>query len=590
MLRALCFLFTLLISLFTKASPEKFKEYLQLAEEGNVIAQYAIARNYFYGNHVEQSIEQSIYWYSKAVENKKQTNSDEQLEMLYFLGMLFDSGYYVEQSNEKAEEYYQKLRSLIKVKPSKERKYLNLLIDRTIANLGKNKLQLDSAQCDIRIQLITDSIDEGIGQYFYKSINNLPVNNSANLCLLVTHETKIFNYCDEGSCELNTKAVATKFHPSDIIILASSEFEKRYAQAEASPDTAVISTSPKIEPKSIAHEFLHLFEIFDHYPLPSGTDWGMCQPYFKSKNLLTLPSSLTAEHGSEIRKHIPWTVNKDVPITNNQTLGTPSEFSNERGLFRVNTCDEFEAVQAFKPLSVRTIMSLDSLYIPEYYQSIVTDTYAKKSHFSGKTSWHMADKFSETDNFAETLKWYSLAAEQGNSHSQLTLSSIYADGDKLDKDQEKSLYWLQRSAEGGNSQAQQQLGWIYKEGKLLTENQQKSFAWFKKAAENGEVYSQSMVGSAYLKGVGIDKNSKEAAYWLNLAAERGNAYAQTILAGMFIAGDGLEQSDDLAFFWYSKASEQGDATASRALKWMEENNRPKKNRALDKGSDHIGKL
>ena len=68
-------------------------------------------------------------------------------------------------------------------------------------------------------------------------------------------------------------------------------------------------------------------------------------------------------------------------------------------------------------------------------------------------------------DYKTSVKWYSLAAEQGNADAQSSLGLMYRKGDGVPQDYKTALKWYRLAAEQGYARAQSNLGVMYAEGK-----------------------------------------------------------------------------------------------------------------------------
>ena len=57
---------------------------------------------------------------------------------------------------------------------------------------------------------------------------------------------------------------------------------------------------------------------------------------------------------------------------------------------------------------------------------------------------------------AEAVRWYRLAAEQGNAGAQLNLGAMYSNGEGVPQDDAEAVRWYRLAAEQGNAGAQLQ--------------------------------------------------------------------------------------------------------------------------------------
>ena len=64
-------------------------------------------------------------------------------------------------------------------------------------------------------------------------------------------------------------------------------------------------------------------------------------------------------------------------------------------------------------------------------------------------------------NYAEALKWYRLAADQGDASAQNNLGVMYAKGQGVPQNYAEALKWYRLAADQGNASAQSNLGFMY---------------------------------------------------------------------------------------------------------------------------------
>ena len=101
-------------------------------------------------------------------------------------------------------------------------------------------------------------------------------------------------------------------------------------------------------------------------------------------------------------------------------------------------------------------------------------------------------------NPEKALKWYSLAAKNGNQDAQNELAYMYYTGNGVPQDLEKGAELFLESAYNGSSTAQYNIGLIYYSGEGFGEVDLKSaYAWIAIAASNGN--QQALGALNYLK-------------------------------------------------------------------------------------------
>ena len=170
-------------------------------------------------------------------------------------------------------------------------------------------------------------------------------------------------------------------------------------------------------------------------------------------------------------------------------------------------------------------------------------------------------QYYEKKDYAEAVKWFRQAAEQGNAYAQSRLGRCYYDGEGVTQNYEEAVKWFRLAAEQGNAFAQRNLGYCYHKGLGVTKNQVEAVKWNRVAAEQGDADAQFNLGLAYKNGEGVIKDYIESAKWYRLAAEQGDADAQNNLGVCYEDGQGVTKDFGEAVKWYRRAAEQGNATA-----------------------------
>jgi TPR repeat protein len=129
-------------------------------------------------------------------------------------------------------------------------------------------------------------------------------------------------------------------------------------------------------------------------------------------------------------------------------------------------------------------------------------------------------------DYAEAVKWYRKAAEQGNAIAQFSLGNKYLNGEGVSQDYAEAVKWYRKAAEQGYARAHLNLGWMYYDGRGVTQDYAEAAKWYRKAAEQGHAKAQFNLGFMYDEGTGVTQDYAEALKWYRKAAEQGNAIAQ----------------------------------------------------------------
>ncbi len=163
-------------------------------------------------------------------------------------------------------------------------------------------------------------------------------------------------------------------------------------------------------------------------------------------------------------------------------------------------------------------------------------------------------------DLAEAVKWYTLAAAQGDSSSKAYLESL------------KDVIPLLEPAEKGDTEAQYKLAHYIADhseiGNLSDHSRSDAIRkWLLKAAENGhraaqvelaESYGYFENGNWWIAGV---NDFAEAAKWYRKAAEQGDPMAQGMLGWLYATGRGVDKDLKTAVEWFRKGAAQGNAEA-----------------------------
>ena len=150
-------------------------------------------------------------------------------------------------------------------------------------------------------------------------------------------------------------------------------------------------------------------------------------------------------------------------------------------------------------------------------------------------------------DYKEAVKWYQLAAEQGDADAQYRLGISYKKGQGVLQDYKEAVKWLLKSAEQKNINS-------VKAQRLIRTSYHKLH---KEVAEQGDSYAQRFLGDSYYLGLGVTQDYAEAAKWYKKAAEQWDSVSQIILGAMYKKGKGIPKDFVEAYKWFSIAGETG---------------------------------
>jgi TPR repeat protein len=88
------------------------------------------------------------------------------------------------------------------------------------------------------------------------------------------------------------------------------------------------------------------------------------------------------------------------------------------------------------------------------------------------------------------------------------------------QDYAEAVRWYRKAAEQGLTAAQQILGAMYDVGKGTQKNAGEAVHWYREAAESGDPIAQYILGVMYQTGDGVPQDYVQAYVWLDRAARQ----------------------------------------------------------------------
>ena len=88
-------------------------------------------------------------------------------------------------------------------------------------------------------------------------------------------------------------------------------------------------------------------------------------------------------------------------------------------------------------------------------------------------------------DYAEAVKWYRLAADQGKAKAQYNLGNMYDNGQGVPQDYAEAVKWWRLAADQGYAKAQISLGWMYEYGNSVLQDNVMAHMWYNIASANG---------------------------------------------------------------------------------------------------------
>ena len=99
----------------------------------------------------------------------------------------------------------------------------------------------------------------------------------------------------------------------------------------------------------------------------------------------------------------------------------------------------------------------------------------------------------------------------------------------FEKDYAEAVRWWRKAAEQGHAQAQNWLGFCHYYGQGVKKDYAEAVRWFSMSAEQGYDKAQNWLGFCYYHGQGVEKDNEEAVRWFRKAAAQGHSGAKDYL-------------------------------------------------------------
>ena len=195
-------------------------------------------------------------------------------------------------------------------------------------------------------------------------------------------------------------------------------------------------------------------------------------------------------------------------------------------------------------LQVRPKGSDSSLTTSKVRSSLITRGRRDAAALAERSSPKPTDAISETRRLAE----------QGDAEAQSDLAYWYLRGEGVPLDYAEAVKWFSKAAEQGDWDAREMLLFEFPQ-----DYAQAAMKWRREAGEQGHAEAQYILATAYRTGSGVPEDYAEAARWYRRAAEQGHAVAQYSLGAAYFDGEGVPQDHVQAYMWLILAAARGAA-------------------------------
>ena len=100
---------------------------------------------------------------------------------------------------------------------------------------------------------------------------------------------------------------------------------------------------------------------------------------------------------------------------------------------------------------------------------------------------------------AQAVKWYRLAADQGDASAQFNLGLVYRTGQGVPQDDAQAVKWYRLAADQGDASAQFNLGNTYDIGRGVPQDYVQAHKWFNLSASRALVTDEKDVRDSAVK-------------------------------------------------------------------------------------------
>ena len=120
-------------------------------------------------------------------------------------------------------------------------------------------------------------------------------------------------------------------------------------------------------------------------------------------------------------------------------------------------------------------------------------------------------------------------AEKGSAEAQLAVADSYFHGNGTETNRAEAVRWYTLAARQGELSAMNNLAFCHLNGFGVERDEEKGFQWALEAAQRGSAPAQTLVGECYLHGRGVEADVERAEAWLYRAVRQGNGRAKMLL-------------------------------------------------------------
>ncbi len=198
----------------------------------------------------------------------------------------------------------------------------------------------------------------------------------------------------------------------------------------------------------------------------------------------------------------------------------------------------------------------DNKQAVEWYEKAIANGNALAMLRLGEYYLYDYDKLNESE---KAFTYFKQAAEQEFYNEGIGI--CYEMGIGVEENETEAFKYYTLAANNGNTMSMYRTGLCHYNGVGVKQNLQEAFRWFNDAAGNENIHACYYVGKMLMYGEGCTPNPENGLQWLQKAAEAGSDKAQFELGNAYLSGNGVEENDEIAMEWFEKAAENGNEKA-----------------------------
>ncbi|GBU10276.1 hypothetical protein AwWohl_14140 [Gammaproteobacteria bacterium] len=152
-------------------------------------------------------------------------------------------------------------------------------------------------------------------------------------------------------------------------------------------------------------------------------------------------------------------------------------------------------------------------------------------------------------SYADVFQEFKESAAAGDVNAQYNLASMYLYGFPINE--KEALKWYTMAANQGDASSQSMLGMMYERGQGVSENKQEAAKWYLLSANQGLAEAQLGLGLMYTNGSGIPKNTVLAYALFSIAAAQNYKDAKELKDKLEpdLAPNQLAEAQEIARNW-----------------------------------------